>query len=225
MTDIAYVKINSIKPVTAYLFHGIKRKLEDKWQVLWMVAGGSSMDIAIETSKQLQNCPNLNLLTVTLTDERYGPVGHENSNWKQLIDRGFQLPNAKLQPVLEGLDIKTTAKRYWDTLDDDLKNADYAIALAGLGPDGHIFGIKPDSPAVDSQDEVIAYKWEDYDRLTPTFNLIKRLDEVVIYAAGAEKHIQIDDLEESISPEKQPAQFLKELKKVTIFNDYKGEKG
>jgi 6-phosphogluconolactonase/glucosamine-6-phosphate isomerase/deaminase len=222
MTNIAYVKINSIKPATAYLFKVIKKKLGDQQKVLWMIPGGSSMDIVIETAKLLQKCPNLDLLTVTLTDERYGRVGHKDSNWQQLVDRRFQLPGAKLQPVLEGLAIEATAKNYSDSVDHTLKNVDYAIALAGMGPDGHIFGIKPGGPAVDSQDEVVAYKWDDYARLTPTFNFIKRLDEVVVYAVGAEKHQQIDDLQKDLPPTKQPAQFLKQLKKVTIFNDYKG---
>ena len=37
-----------------------------------------------------------------LTDERYGPVGHPDSNWSQLLQKGFDLPQAKLVPVLTG---------------------------------------------------------------------------------------------------------------------------
>jgi 6-phosphogluconolactonase/glucosamine-6-phosphate isomerase/deaminase len=99
----------------------------------------------------------------------------------------------------------------------------YSIALAGMGPDGHIFGVKPHSPSVESQADVVAYKWDDYNRITPTINLIKRLDEVLVYAMGAEKHKQLDDLASDLSPQEQPAQFLKKLQKVTIFNDYIGE--
>ena len=53
--------------------------------------------------------------------------------------------------------------------------------------------------------------------------MIKSLDEVAIYAVGEEKWPQFELLSKDINPSEQPAQLLKQLKKVIIFSDYQGE--
>jgi 6-phosphogluconolactonase/glucosamine-6-phosphate isomerase/deaminase len=206
---------------TEYLARIINSKLEMGQNVLWLVAGGSAIKIAALVSKKLRK--PLKNLTVALTDERYGPVGYKDSNWQQLLKAGFRLDGASLQPVLRGKSLSQTAKEYSTVLRTGLKAADYSLALAGMGPDGHIFGIKPGSPAVVGGEDVLGYQWDDYIRITPTIKLIKQLDEVAVYAVGREKWPQFDLLKEDVSADKQPAQLLKQLKKVIIFTDYKGD--
>jgi len=208
--------------VAKYLAELIDAKLAAGQKVLWLVPGGSAIKIAAKTSQMLHQ--PLNNLTVTLTDERYGRVGHKDSNWPQLQAAGFHLQGATLQPVLLGKNLDQTAKGYSQMLQTDIKNADYSLALAGMGPDGHIFGIKPGSPSVDTKDIVVGYNWEDYVRVTPTAEFIKQLDEVVLYAVGQEKWPQFEALKKDLDPSEQPAQLLKQIKKVIIFSDYKGDK-
>ena len=216
-----FLKIDSPAPVTTFLSGKIKAALDAGKKVLWLVPGGSAIDIAIDVAAELKDSPHLANLSVSLTDERYGAVGHKDSNWQQLEDKGFELKDATALPVLTGESLDQTAKKYAASLTEALDNADYSIALAGMGPDGHILGIKPHSPSVETKELAIGYKWDDFERLTLTFEALKLLDEVVLYVMGHEKWPQFDKLEESIDPSQQPAQLLKKLKKVTIFNDYK----
>jgi 6-phosphogluconolactonase/glucosamine-6-phosphate isomerase/deaminase len=216
-------QISSYEQVVQYLYETMQNRLGRGQKILWLVPGGSAMQIAVETAEQLRDTKNLSNLCITLTDERYGPPGHKDSNWRQLADKGFVLERARLQPVLSGKDLETTAKEYSDFLNSQLKYCDYSIALAGLGADGHIFGIKPGSHAISSGEDVIGYKWNDYTRITPTANLLERLDEILIYATGEEKWPQLDKLKTDQSVNEQPAQILKQLKNVIIFNDHKGE--
>src|SRR5450830_1401642 len=51
-------------------------------RILWLLSGGSSIPIAIIASQSLQNI-DLSNLFVSLTDERYGPIGHKDENWQQ----------------------------------------------------------------------------------------------------------------------------------------------
>lgn len=220
---IDFRRITDDGTVVDYLASIISKQLSAGQNVLWMIAGGSAMDIAVKTAAKLKSSPNLPNLTVTLTDERYGPIGHPDSNWRQLIERGFSLPGAHQAPVLSDQNLAQTAANFKAFLNNALAGADYSVALAGMGSDGHIFGIKPGSPSVGDKQDVIGYEWDDYKRITPTINLIKRLDEVVVYAVGQEKHIQIDELDSNITVEEQPAQLLKQAKRVIFFNDYKGE--
>ena len=219
--EVKFRKIDSIESVVEYLSSALAQHLEDDEKVLWLVPGGSAIKIAAVVSKLLPK-DKLKKLTVTLTDERYGPVGHKDSNWPQLKSAGFKLDGANLQPVLAGLNLEETADRYSKLIEEELKKTDYSIALVGMGPDGHILGIKPRSPAVDSDRLAVGYKWDDFIRLTLTERAIKQLDEIVIYAVGEEKWPQFDVLKTDISTSQQPAQILKRLKKVIIFSDYKG---
>lgn len=217
-------KVSSAKTVINELSGLLVRHLDSGEKVFWLVPGGSGMEIAVAVAKSLISSPYLNNLVVTLTDERYGEAGHPDSNWQQLLKKEFELPEAKIIPVLDGSDLAANAKHYARSLNKTIAEADYSIALAGMGADGHIFGIKPGSPSVDDNEEAVGYKWDDYIRLTPTIKFLKKLDEVVLYVTGTEKHSQIDDLAKDIEPIKQPAQLLKQLRNVTVYNDYKGDK-
>ena len=68
--------------------------MQNNKKVLFFVTGGSSIAVGVEVAKFLQGkqCQNL---TIMLTDERYGPRDHFNSNFFQLIEKGFDVPIGK----------------------------------------------------------------------------------------------------------------------------------
>ncbi len=221
MSEIKYAKVSNSEPVIDFLVGRLEANLSSGKRVFWLLPGGSAIKLAVEVARRLQ--APLAKLTVSLTDERYGPVDYPDSNWRQLIDAGLSLPGANLQPVLTGKPLEQTVDDYTNMLIKYLSKCDYSLALAGMGTDGHIFGIKPASPAVSADKPVVGYTWDDYVRITPTAKILKMLDEIVILAIGQQKHKQFDRLEADLAIDEQPAQLLKQLSKVTIFNDYKGE--
>lgn len=219
---ISFCKISSPEPVIAYLAITISRRLATGEKVLWLVAGGSSIPIATEVSRRLGSA-DLKNLTVSLTDERYGPIGHPDSNWRQLEEAGFSLSDAQTQPILMGVALRKTAAHYAELLRADLALADYSLGFIGVGADGHVAGIKPHSPATSSRQMATAYESEDFVRLTITPIGIAQLDEVVTYAAGEAKWALLNQLEKNLPISQQPAQCLKSAGKLTIYNDYKGD--
>jgi 6-phosphogluconolactonase/glucosamine-6-phosphate isomerase/deaminase len=196
--------------------------LDQNKKVLWLVPGGSAISIVAEISKRLAG-RDLGNLSVTLTDERYGEVGHPDSNWKQLADLNFDLPGANLVPVLNGKDRAGTTADFAEALTTLLDQSDYALGFFGIGPDGHTAGILPGSPAVTSTMAAQDYDAGNFQRITMTPLAIEKLDEVVVYAMGEAKWPVFDQLETDVPVNEQPAQFLKQVPTVTIFNDYKGE--
>jgi 6-phosphogluconolactonase/glucosamine-6-phosphate isomerase/deaminase len=221
---VTYKKISDNTPVVAYIVERIVNNLHAGKQVLWLVCGGSAEAVAIAVSKQLQG-KDLRLLTVTLTDERYGAVGHADSNWQQLADGGFELPGAAMVPVLEpGEDRALTTEKFNDNLQGLLRRAEYRIGLFGVGPDGHTAGILPYSPAVNAVGFAASYDGPDYQRITMTPNAITKLDEAVIYAVGQTKWPVIDAFDDDSALDAQPAQILKHVPVLTICNDRKGER-
>jgi len=219
---ITFTRISSPDPVVEYLTEALTTRLSKGKRMLWLVPGGSSIAIAAAVSKQLKGVP-LEKLVVTLTDERYGEVGHSDSNWQQMSEAGFDLPGAVLRPVLKGLDMSGTVRSFAETLEEEFDRADYRIGFFGIGPDGHTAGILPGSPAVDADDMTTGYEAGKFRRITMTPIAIEQLDEAVVYAVGEAKWPVIDELSTSIDLDIQPAQVLKEIPILTVFNDHTGE--
>ncbi len=220
-TRMVFYKIAGIEPVAEFLAERLKDGLQ-KGSVLWLVPGGSAIAVAAAASQQLSG-QDLSGLSVTLTDERYGPLDHLDSNWRQLREAGFRLPGANLVPVLAGEDRDFTTQQFAENLDRLLNSADYTLGFFGVGPDGHTAGILPGSPAVSSDEWAASYDAGNFERITITPKAIKRLNEVVVYGVGEPKWPIFDQLETEQPLDKQPAQALKTVAKLTIFNDYKGE--
>ena len=193
-------------------------------RILWLLTGGSGATIAVVASKKLVGI-DLSNLVVTMTDERFGPVGHKDENWQQLLDGGLSLPGATLYRPLIGQDIQTTTARFNDWLLEQFNKADFKLGIFGLGSDGHTAGIKPHSPATTSTDLATSFKGNDFERITITFVAIKQIDEAVIQAAGPDKRAVIHDLVyENLPLDDQPSQILKVIPLTTIYtNNHKEE--
>jgi 6-phosphogluconolactonase/glucosamine-6-phosphate isomerase/deaminase len=213
-------KITNKQPVVDYLVTTINQHLAHGERVLWLVPGGSAIDVATEVGKQL-TVPEKDQLLISLTDERYGDIGHKDSNWKQLADKGFHIKNAKMAPVLCGKPMHETAVSFANTLRYAFDEVDYRIGLFGIGPDGHTAGILPGSPAVDADDFACGYNSDTFQRITMTFPAIEQLDETVVYAFGDEKRVALENLLHPMSLDQEPAQIHRNVLQSTIFNDQK----
>ncbi len=216
--QIEFIPATSPAPVGKYLARLISTQLGDGRRVLWLLSGGSAIAAAVEAAKLLQGA-DLSNLTVSLIDERYGEVGHADSNWAQLLAAGFDLPGATLHPVLSGLGQAETAEDFEHFLASQFAASDYVVGLLGIGPDGHTSGILPHSPAVTATELVCTYDGGGYQRITTTPVALGKLGEAVVYATGESKWPQLDRLETELTIAEQPAQTLKTVSKLTIFTD------
>lgn len=205
--------------IVAHLTTAITERLDAGESVLWLVPGGSAMQSAAKVLERLEDV-DTSRLCITLTDERYGAPGHEDENWSQLAKLGFSVSSINAYRVLRGEDAETTAADFSDKLAALFETYQYKIGLFGIGADGHTAGIKPHTIAVTSSDLAASFKGEDFERITMTAEAVRRLDEVVAYAYGEEKH---DTLREILYEQKpladQPAQVLKEVQTATLFSD------
>ncbi|HSX30230.1 MAG TPA: 6-phosphogluconolactonase [Candidatus Saccharimonadales bacterium] len=217
-----FKKITSIEPVAAHIAGLLVHSLNLDNRTLWLVPGGSSIAVTAAVCKLLEG-EDLHNLYVTLTDERYGPVGHKDSNWQQMVDAGLTLPGARLVPVIGGQDRLTTTNTFNQTMQALLDGVEYRIGFFGVGADGHTAGILPGSPAVTAETLVTSYRGNDFERITITPKAIARLDAAVVYGVGHDKAPVFDSLESSRPLDEQPAQALKMVADLTIFNDCKGE--
>jgi 6-phosphogluconolactonase/glucosamine-6-phosphate isomerase/deaminase len=220
---IVFKTSTKIEDAAGFVAESVLNQLKLGKKVLLFLTGGSSVVVGANIAEILRKLENENLLqnlAVTLTDERYGPTDHFNSNFFQLNEKGFSLPGAKIVSILVDEDRNITVEKFNKNLNEEFTEAEYKIGLFGVGADGHTAGILPESPAVSAKDLAFGYDTATFSRITMTMNAIKKLDEVVVWAQGKDKWKVLKELQTDIDFTKQPAQILKKVPLLTIFSDY-----
>lgn len=217
-----YTRAADWKQGVGNLTDRLTQELGEGRRVLWLVCGGSNVATAVDVMKNLADDLTKDL-TITLTDERYGPPGHADSNWQQLADAGFDRKQARTLPVLEaGRSLAETTEHYQELAKRTFQDSDTVIALFGVGADGHIAGILPGSPAANADDEAWAagYETKGFTRLTLTFTALRHVDVAYAFAFGEAKRAALSKLRSADIPlDEQPAQLLKRLPEAYLYSD------
>lgn len=198
-----------------FLIQRIETLLTSGERVLLLLSGGSAMDMEIQALQTVAGHPQADSLLVSQVDERYGQAGHPDSNWQQLIDRGFDPESVSHHPILNGKGLGATAADFSSFLDRERKRT--IIGVFGMGTDGHTAGILPGSSAIDETNTVAAYESSPYTRITVAPPFFSRVDLALLWAMGGEKQIQLERFMSDLSPADQPAQLLKQCRELYIF--------
>ena len=141
-----FVKTADKNLVAKVIAARLVRELSLKKKVLWLMPGGSNIEIAVEIMQKIPAEPSRNL-TIGLTDERFGKIGHQDSNYEQYKIAGFDAKFAKFVPVLDGSrSFGDNVKNYEPIFREMLAQNDFCLGFFGMGPDGHAAGILPGSP-------------------------------------------------------------------------------
>ena len=208
----------------ANLAERLVHQLASGKQVLWLVSGGSNIPASVEVADNISVKLSKHL-TILPADERYGPVGHADSNLAQLFEAGLEPGQAQVLAVLQaGLSFEQTIRHYNQLAVQAFQRADYILGQFGIGDDGHIAGILPDSPAASEETALaVGYEGPDFRRLTLTFPAIKQVDVAFTFAFGTIKHKALESLARRNLPlSQQPAQVLKQLPEAYMYNDQVG---
>lgn len=226
VADMKYLR-QSKEEAEKAIAHAICNGLFDGKRVLWLVSGGSNIEIERHIMDMVRNHANGKLggLAILPIDERYGPPGHKDSNVAKLRNSGFDGAEATLIDVLmRDQPFEETVSFYSDVTAVAIANASTVVGQIGMGADGHIAGIKPESPAT-SLDEsiVVGYEWDDYKRMTLSANTLKKVTNGFLVAYGQDKKGRLEELKRKALPfAKLPAMLLYELPEVYVFNDQMG---
>ncbi|MEK7113269.1 MAG: 6-phosphogluconolactonase [Patescibacteria group bacterium] len=210
-----------VSDVARFIASSVLKNLEENKKVLLFLTGGSSVPVGVEVLRILNISKTvLDNLTVTLTDERYGDVGHADSNWHKLLEKGVDFSKIKTITVLRGEDFENTVGNFARDLERVLVNADFKIGLFGIGKDMHTAGILPGSASAQSLDFVCGYNTAQFSRITITPKAIAMLDEAVVCLRGEEKREVVEHLRKENDINIEPAQILKKVSLLTVFTNY-----
>jgi 6-phosphogluconolactonase/glucosamine-6-phosphate isomerase/deaminase len=221
----------------------ISTNLQQGKRVLWLVAGGTNIPIAAEAFLRIEKIVSSELLsnlTLSQTDERYGPVGHADSNWQQLTEQHVDFSKIHTVPVLTRLQLQETVAEWSARIKPLLSGSDVIIGQFGIGADGHLAGILPHTVAskitgketvakdqtqtqtqTPSEAQVaVGYQGGEFVRISLTFPELRRINSAYLFAFGDSKKEALAKLLEPLSLDEEPAQILKELPSLKIYSDF-----
>jgi 6-phosphogluconolactonase/glucosamine-6-phosphate isomerase/deaminase len=191
-------------------------------KVLWLICGGSNIPLAKKAMDMVRERAGekVSNLAIGQTDERFGPVGHKDSNWQQMIDERFDFKDAKTLPILSGEPLKETVRNYAEALGEAFEGNDIVVAQFGIGADGHIAGMLPHTGGIEAKELVFGYEAEPFVRITMTPPAFAYIHAAYAFAFGQSKLEAVDHLQNSDLPlEDEPCQILKTIPECCFYSD------
>ena len=213
--------VTNVEDATKAIARGLDRALKSKLKVLWLLSGGSNVSVEAAVYKFLEHATP-EKLTISLTDERFVPMDSPNNTWHALLDAGLNGQKARLEPPVVdwNLSLEKAAQDWEGRLKAAMDSADVVVGEFGVGADGHTAGILPHTPGVrENEALVLGYKGSDFERLTTTPAVFRKVDLAVVVAIGKAKKAVLKRMPTDISAEEQPAQLLLGAKELIVYTD------
>ena len=212
MDSLEILKENNHIDCSNTLLDLISSEINDSENYSLGLSGGSTPKLFYELfAEKYKDYSNIYLWTV---DERHVDINDENSN-QRMINSIFSNSNLNIIEYSYEEDPSHSAKNYTTTVFSKVDK--FNAAILGVGEDGHIASLFPDTSALNAdekgfvQNEVnILTRW----RVTSTFELLKNIENVYLLVTGDNKK----DIIEKIGKENGlPVNELIRLRKKTVL--------
>lgn len=123
-----------------------------------------------------------------IVDERCVSASDMASNYKTLNECFFKLINTEVSLVyIEELGGEVSAKKY----NEQIKNIQFDLILLGMGNDGHIASLFPNTNALDEKLNSVVYNEvlsQKYNRITFTYPILLKGKEIIFLIRGEQKN-------------------------------------
>ena len=212
MDSLEILKENNHIDCSYTLMNLISSEINDSEKYSLGLSGGSTPKFFYELfAKKYKNYSNIYLWTV---DERHVDIIDENSN-QRMINSIFSNSNLNIIEYSYEEDPGNSAKNYTTKV---LSKFDkFNAAILGVGEDGHIASLFPDTAALNADEKGFVHnevniltRW----RVTSTFELLKNVEHVYLLVTGDNKK----DIIEKIGKENDlPVNKLIRLRKKTVL--------
>ena len=127
------------------------------------------------------------------SDERNVIPSHPDSNYHMAMNSGFEkmpIPHNQIFRMPAETCSSKSAKEYEELIKKHLKDKLFDLVMLGLGEDGHIASLFPESSALEEKQKLVTIdfiKQTNSIRMTLTYPCIENSQNVVIYAWGEKK--------------------------------------
>ena len=212
MDSLEILKENNHIDCSNTLLDLISSEINDSENYSLGLSGGSTPKFFYELfAKKYKDYSNIYLWTI---DERHVDINNEKSN-QRMINSIFNSSNLNIIEYSYEEDPGHSAKSYTTKVFSKIDK--FNAAILGVGEDGHIASLFPDTTALNAdekgfvQNEVnILTRW----RVTSTFELLKNVEHVYLLVTGNNKK----EIVEKIGKENDlPVNKLIRLRKKTVL--------
>lgn len=176
----------------------LRSALDDRGRASFVLTGGGTpKPLYLLLAADYRHALDWSRVDVFFGDERHVHAAHDHSNYRMaretLLD-GLPLSPDRVHPMPTGSTPDADAHAYEETLRDYFGDGPPAfdLTLLGMGADGHVASLFPDSPALGETERwVVATQSPPtspvLDRITLTFPAINASRTVLFLVAGATK--------------------------------------
>ena len=212
MDSLEILKENNHIDCSNKLLDLISSEISDSENYSLGLSGGSTPKFFYEIfAEKYKNYSNIYLWTV---DERHVDINDEKSN-QRMINSIFSNSNLNIIEYSYGEDPGQSAKNYTAKVFSKIDK--FNAAVLGVGEDGHIASLFPNTTALDADEKGFVHnevniltRW----RVTSTFELLKNVEHVYLLVTGENKK----EIIEKIGKENDlPVNELIRLRKKTIL--------
>jgi 6-phosphogluconolactonase len=170
-----------------------------------------------------------NHVHVFLSDERYVPFSHPDSNYgmlSELLLNEVRLPPANRHPVpVQEATLEMAARKYEEDIRQFFKLRrgmfpEFDLIMLGMGEDGHTASLFPGHDDALNERERLVYPVKEapkkYQRLTLTLPVINNAKNIVFLITGKEKANAVREVMENKNPSL-PASMVRPIKGTLFF--------
>jgi len=194
-------------------------KNSSRKRILYLLSGGSSASVGVAALGILGESVRKKI-SVAMIDERFVPYDSEDSNAYLLKKLGILDFVSVFDEVLEnnsGSDRNKVAQNYENKLANALESSDYIIAVLGIGADNHTAGILPGINFNDSNNLVVNYSSDTFERISISPHFFSSIDMLFVYVEGDEKESAVMAVSEVHDSVDYPSQLIKNAKQYEIL--------
>ena len=212
MDSLEILKENNHIDCSNTLLDLISSEINDSENYSLGLSGGTTPKFFYELfAEKYKNYSNIYLWTV---DERHVDINDDKSN-QRMINSIFSNSNLNIIEYSYGEDPGQSAKNYTAKVFSKIDK--FNAAILGVGEDGHIASLFPNTTALDADEKGFVHnevniltRW----RVTSTFELLKNVEHVYLLVTGDNKK----EIIEKIGKENDlPVNELIRLRKKTIL--------
>ena len=184
----------------------LQRRLDGNGKASLVVSGGTTPALTFQELAKL--ALEWSRVHVVLSDERWVPPDHEDSNEK-LVGETLLTGEAREASLLPLYSADVTIEERCEQLNEELKRVPFpfACSLLGMGEDGHFASLFPDTEKLD---EALITDWQQlcipvhtvaspHPRISLTLAALSRSDEILLLIFGETKREVYEAAKEKLS--------------------------
>jgi 6-phosphogluconolactonase len=205
--------------------------IEKHGRCLIALAGGSTPKRLYQllASEEYRSAIDWARVHVFLSDERYVPPDHDESNFRMARESLLEhvpLSTDQIHPVPTHLDAPEAAREYESAIRNAFGGENgtipaFDLVLLGIGGDGHTASLFPGTQALEIDDRLVVENWvpqQDSMRITFTIPLILAARNTILMAAGEDKCGAVQrTIEGERNLQETPCQLLRDAGGTVIF--------